>query len=95
MRTEVYPIDVLLQKAKHLVLVYDRIPPAFLVGAHGQFVRAVEVYRRVMGWKEDGVKLVKLKFGPDPVIGFNQPYGDFYIWMSRLILQNREMKPTA
>lgn len=93
--TSVYPIDLLLKKAKHVVMVYDRIPPGFMTGYGSHFTRAVQQYRLLMDWKDKGISLVKITYGPDPVVGFNQPYSEFYIWMSRLALQNLEMKPVA
>lgn len=82
MELKVFPIEFLLERAKHSTMVLDRVPPMF--GVSPSLAKMVEKYRELMHFQQTGVKLVKMvPLTPDVVVGFNQPYGEYYIWYNR------------
>ena len=88
---EVYELSELLKIGRHVLLVDDRIPPGFFPGPNISLMRSVAIYRQLLRWRDEGVKYVKMTYDDDVLVGFNQPYSQYYLWSDRFY--NGKMEP--
>jgi hypothetical protein len=79
-----YDINSILKTAKYLLVVEDRIPPAFFVDNRAVFQNIISFYRALLRWKNEGYLSVEMVVPPDPPANVNQPFVQYYIWMFRL-----------
>ena len=80
-----YDIDSALKAANYLVGVEDRmLPVAFFAEPRFGFRRVIDLLTRLREWKRQGYTQIVMVHKPDPQVGFNQPFGRYYIWEYRL-----------
>lgn len=80
-----YPIDSLLNTARYLVKVEDRmLPVAFFAEPRYGFNSVIEYMQKLGQWKAEGYTHVLMFHGADPTVSHNQPFWKYYLWMNRL-----------
>lgn len=80
-----YDIDSVLKAANYLVGVEDRmLPVAFFAEPRFGFRRVIDLLTHVREWKKQGYTRILMIHKPDPQVGFNQPFGRYYVWEHRL-----------
>lgn len=90
---KVLTIDELLTAAKHLLIVNDRIPPMMVGPRNVPLRNSVGMYRKLLRWKEEGVNYVIMTYQTDALVGFNQPYSQYYTGSARLLSPYTKMEP--
>lgn len=90
---KVVTIEDLLKIGKHLLLVNDRIPPMFIGTPNHPLQHSVGLYRKILRWRDEGVKYVIISYHAKALVGFNQPWSEYYIWTTRLLAPSTRMEP--
>jgi len=82
---KIYGIDHVLSAAKYLIGIEDRmLPVAFFAEPRYGFRSVIDLLGRLRQWKSQGYTQILMVHKPDPKVGFNQPFGRYYIWEYRL-----------
>ena len=80
----VFPIDLLLEKAKYLIEIEDRIPPGFFIDRRLIFEKAIQFFLGLKKWKAEGVTNVQMIYEANTPRSIHDPFREYYIWIERL-----------